>query len=565
MGLLEDLLARGYFPIQLPPAFSTSSFSTQLAQFIGQWPTGTPPNTSAEKYSVARSSYYRRTTALVNPIGFYFLAKEIATHWPQIDAHYKKTQISQSIPEIGIPTSLRAIELQRFSALHEEKITRSSGYKYALVTDVTSFFPAIYTHTIPWALHTKAVAKGNKGKDKHRAQLLGNILDVRCMGLQDGQTIGLPIGPDTSHILAEIIAVAIDLQLRSQLGSWPEGFRYVDDFFFFFTRREEAEKALAVITKAVSEFELYINPAKTRIIEVKELAEESWKYRVKKLSIRPSRRQQRDDIHHFFESLFSMEKAFADESLVKYGLKRLTTTIIKKSNWPILESYLLKCGYSFPNTLQVIARLLSTYNHYDYPINQPAISRFCNDMIRTSAISNHHGEVSWLLWICKEFGFALEAGLAAEIARMPSSVCRLLVLDLYHSQITPESLPDAILKPIASEVTLTGSDWLLAYEAGRREWLHNTNDRFIQSHPYFGPMLAADVQFYNEDTKLLPLFQFTTPQKPDGDFDFDFDTDQQIDESFEFEDADEEYSDSGRSDDSAESEEDTDDTEPVDF
>jgi hypothetical protein len=43
------------------------------------------------------------------------------------------------------------------------------------------------------------------------------------------QQMRLPIGPDTSHILAEIIGVAIDLELQSQLGAWPPGFRYVDD------------------------------------------------------------------------------------------------------------------------------------------------------------------------------------------------------------------------------------------------------------------------------------------------------------------------------------------------
>jgi hypothetical protein len=207
--------------------------------------------------------------------------------------------------------------------------------------------------------------------------------------------------------------------------------------------------------------------------------------------------------------------------------------------------------------------LLSTYNHYGYPINQSAISRFSNDMIRTAATSNHHGEVSWLLWICKEFGLALESGLAAEIARMPSSVCRLIALDLYHSQVTPESLPEDILKPLASESALTGDDWLLAYEAGRREWLHKTNDAFIQKHPYFGPMLAADVYFYDEDTKMVPLFNFVAPPKPESNFDFD--SDDKIDENFEFEDADEEYSDSGTSEESEEPEEESDDSEPEDF
>ena len=91
------------------------------------------------------------------------------------------------------------------------------------------------------------------------------------MGTQDGQTIGLPIGPDTSHIIAEMIGVAIDDSIRIALDGWPKGFRYVDDFTFFFNTREEAERALAVIIKCVSAFELQINASKTKIVEVREL------------------------------------------------------------------------------------------------------------------------------------------------------------------------------------------------------------------------------------------------------------------------------------------------------
>ena len=79
------------------------------------------------------------------------------------------------------------------------------------MADISSFYPSVYTHTIPWALHSKAVAKKNKAKND---TYFGNILDGCSMGVQDWQTVGLPIGPDTSHIIAEIIGVAIDLQIK---------------------------------------------------------------------------------------------------------------------------------------------------------------------------------------------------------------------------------------------------------------------------------------------------------------------------------------------------------------
>lgn len=143
MVFLEALLAKGYLPVQLPPGFSSVTFAAELCKYQPAWDAaGTAPATLAEKFSVARSSYYRRSTAIVNPIGFYFLAKEVATYWPQIELHYRKSQLSRSVPKFGT-TSLRAIDLPKFSELYEEKVMSSAGYKYALITDIASFFPTV--------------------------------------------------------------------------------------------------------------------------------------------------------------------------------------------------------------------------------------------------------------------------------------------------------------------------------------------------------------------------------------------------------------------------------------
>jgi hypothetical protein len=288
-----------------------------------------------------------------------------------------------------------------------------------------------------------------------------------------------------------------------------------------------------------------MNPAKTRIIEVKELVEESWKYSVKKLVISSARKQQRDDIHHYFEALFLLEKRFKDESLVKYGLKQLSSTIVKKSNWPVLEAYLLKCGYGFPNTIQVIAHILATYRYHGYPLNIEAIARFSNNLVRTSAAADHHGEVSWLLWICKELSIDLEPGVVKEIERMASPLCTLILLDLHKAGIVTEALDGKFLSQFAVASALTGTDWLLAYEAGRRKWLNNKNVDFISSHTYFGPLHRAGVEFYKENKRVSPIFDFRSDFPSPGAFDFD--SDEMIEDAFEFDDMDEEYFDSSES------------------
>jgi hypothetical protein len=474
-------------------------------------------------------------------VGFFALANEVVSHWPQIEQHYAQSPFSRSIPSFG--QSLRAIELMKFSALYEEKVTAASGYRYALITDVASFFPTIYTHTIPWALHSKVIAKRNRAKS---SAFFGNLLDEKCMQVQDGQTIGLPIGPDTSHIIAEIVAVAIDLEIRKALGYWPAGFRYVDDFFLVFHRRDEAERAFTVVANAVSQFELQLNPSKTRIVETKELVQESWKYGLRKLTLAPGRKKQRDDIHHFFESMFSLEKKFNDESLIKYGLKQISSNIIKRSNWPVLEAYLLKCGYSFPNTLQVIGHILATYNGHGYPINRDAITRFCKETIGTCSVVEHHAEVAWALWICKELGIAIDATAIGAIEKMGNAACTLIALDLVHSNLALGTFSAEFLTQFRRRAALEEQDWLLAYEAGKRKWLGGNSTQYISNHLHFGTLWKAGVSFYDPGRRISPLF---TIRAEIGGAIPDFDSDEEIREEFEFDELDEEYFDSGNADD----------------
>ncbi|EHR4996370.1 RNA-directed DNA polymerase [Vibrio parahaemolyticus] len=551
MSRTKKLIQYGYLPIQLPPSFNTRSFAENYTKFESKWNSQKTPKTRSEKYSVARSSYYRRVTSILNPIGFYYISKEISKHWAKIERHYRKSNISLSKPRIN--PSLRAIEISKFNELYEAKIERSSGYKFALITDITSFFPTIYTHSIPWALHTKPIAKKNT---THTDEYFGNLIDAKSMSLQDGQTMGIPIGPDTSHIISEIISVSIDKDLNDVLGYWPAGFRYVDDYFLFFNTREEAERVLASLTKIVSNYELQLNPSKTKIIEVRDLVEESWKYSIKKLRISDKKKQQRDDIHNYFECVFSLESKFKDESLVKYALKQLSSSIIKKSNWSIFESYLLKCGYGFPNTLQIIVTILSTYKQFDYNLNQKALERFCGNLIETHAISDHHGEVSWLLWLCKEINVPLRREVIREVEGMSSGVCKLMVIDLYESGVIKHNLKSETLRLLASKESLYSSDWLISYEAGRRFWLKNADDKFIKDDYFFSALLKNSVSFYDESAKCNPIFNFKTTTLSQNLIDQLFDSDDDIHSYFEFDEMDEEYFDSSSSSDAYDYDED---------
>lgn len=541
MDKIKEFLHRGYFPVQLPPGFSTVTFASSYTSLGGKWLEDSAPTSRPERFSVARSSYNRRVTSIVNPISYYLLVKEIAKYWAKIQNHYNKSKVSLSRPKLS-SSSLRAIEISKFSDLYEAKVIRSAGYKYALLTDISRFFPTIYTHTIPWALHGKGAAKKNK---KNNTPLyFGNRLDKMSMGVQDWQTMGLPIGPDTSHVIAEIIAVSVDKELREKLNYMPEGFRYVDDYCLFFNSREEAHKVLAELTRILSSYELQINPDKTKIIEVKDLVEDSWKYGIKHLEVSEQVNKQRDDLHKYFESLFTLEKKYKDESLVKYGLKKVSNIIIKKQNWNIFEAYLLKCGYSFPNTLQVITTILSTYNHYKYPISKDSIERFCNTLIESHSISDGHSEIAWALWLAKELKIPISKKSIRAIETTSSSTCMLIALDLFYENLAAVPPLKENLISYATKDSLYSDKWLLAYEAGRRNWLYNKNSKYIADDEYFSELLNNNVAFYDESRRCGKVFELKQDEEDVTDLSLIFESDEDINGYFNFGDGEEEYFDS---------------------
>lgn len=233
MDRIERLLRLGYLPSQLPPAFKTGDLALHHIKLYAAWAampskSGVPasPRSKAELFSVARAGHQRRAISLPNPVAQTFLSKAVADNWASIVSNLRRSQMSASHPRFRRDSN-RAASLPSMQTLYERRLIQGAGYRYVLRTDISRFFPTIYTHSIPWALHGKAASKKNT---KPTPKYFGNLLDLATRQGQDGQTFGLPIGPDTSHIIAECIATSIDVDLRRKLKGNLAGFRYVDDY-----------------------------------------------------------------------------------------------------------------------------------------------------------------------------------------------------------------------------------------------------------------------------------------------------------------------------------------------
>src|SRR5690606_1286537 len=226
------------------------------------------------------------------------------------------------------------------------------------------YYPSIYTHSIPWAIHTKAFAKVNQGNSHY-----GNLLDECIRNTQNGQTNGIVIGTDTSRILAEILGCYIDDEFIKVLNKEKikiKGYRFVDDCHFFFYNRSDAEKALKYLQRILNDLNLNINEEKTSINKAPFQFESIWQQEITSLLIREFPKAQRTDLKHFYNKLINLSRKYTKDSVIKYGIKIFKRIKIDKSNWELYESLTyslaLAEGAILPDVLQILLQNKSLVN-----------------------------------------------------------------------------------------------------------------------------------------------------------------------------------------------------------
>jgi hypothetical protein len=159
MVLAVDMMRSGYFPKELPPVFSTSQF----AEFARSWvPTGFTKWTEATTYNLVRSGGLRRPLLIPNPVSFWAIAKECARSWCEISTICADSTFSASKPVLGRDESQRALTADLTNRKRWiRRMELMSSSRFVVRTDVSQFYPSVYTHSIPWALVGKSVAKAN--------------------------------------------------------------------------------------------------------------------------------------------------------------------------------------------------------------------------------------------------------------------------------------------------------------------------------------------------------------------------------------------------------------------
>lgn len=503
-----NLLTRGYFPRELPPPFTTEFFGVFVSD--GRRRATLPAQrdwTTCVSHNLARPGSLRRPLKIPNPVHHLPLAEEIERRWPTLVAQFRRASFSASVPMVRRTIQDRAV-VPRLShrVLSRLRARRFVGARYFLKTDINQFYPSIYTHSIPWALHGKAFAKANIGNT------LGDAIDRAFRNQQSGQTIGIPIGPDTSLIIAEAVLAAVDEGLAPHQ---PRGLRYVDDYEIGFQTLAEAESTLTDLQGLLAEYELYLNPRKTGIVEGPVAFDEKWVIELGRFPFRGvSALGNLNDAVAFFSRAFELAKEFPQHAILRYAIIIAQRWTFPDEGWRTFQALLLNATTSDPGSLPVAIVILQQHVVAGRAINKAAVEKMIEATICRHAPLGHGSEVAWALWTAIQFGVDLSATVARHVSAMEDDMVALLALDANARGRFPGGALDLAnwTRIVGLPGALNDEHWLLAYEANRKSWIPCAA---VAAHAFFRVLEANAVSFY-DPTRTLASFTGAAAALPGG-------------------------------------------------
>jgi hypothetical protein len=470
------------------------------------------PKTIPERFSVPKVSDWRRELAIVNPIAEYHVSKLIADNWVQIDKHLKSA--SFGVEELSIKFDQdRAVGAPDFRLVSVRHAEISAIHNYVVTADISRFYGTLYTHVIPWALHTKSWSKAHLNTPPYNRSL-GAKLDRAVRRGNDNQTMGIPVGPDSSRILSEIVAVAIDTRVKDALQLEPESIvRNVDDWYIGFDGAGPAEDAISVLVSAAREFELEIHPEKTKVIHVPADVQPVWPSALRQIVVSSLRREQSRTIDYYFSQAFQFSATYRDQNVLRFAVRRLGSVNIFRDNWHQVETYLLKAVRTNATCISLVAPLIADHDRRRYPVSRDRVRKLIKDILLKSGPLGAHYEIVWVLFLAKSLRITLPAEWLQSVTSLESSACALVALDLLHQGLIDGQLDLAFWTQFLTSDGLESNMWLLAYEADLKGWLTPPVAGFVQAHSHFAELSRRNVYFYDQ-AKLMPSPRQLRPRGP---------------------------------------------------
>jgi hypothetical protein len=499
VNLLKRLLTNGYLPRELPPFFSSETLGklSDATALDSAFTKDSPPQSMLMQHSLLRVGGLRRRITIPNPVNYFRLARLFQNNDQMLQGHWHSSPYSKTIPILhqSGERALAGTQVDRSTA----RIASRVNCRYLLQTDISQFYPSIYTHSIPWVLHGKDRAKA----EKRNKNLIGNLLDRELQESQHGQTKGIPIGPDTSLGIAELLLSHIDLAVKENCAV-QGGVRFIDDIELGFKKASEAEEALAFLESHLQTLELQLNAGKTRIVELPVPHESIFVSKLRGFVPSDSSVPRSRWIDYFNKAIY-LAKNNPNEGVLRYAVSVLQSLSIDKKFSELIQNLLWQCVVADPGCIRfVVDVLLIQRERSDFDLDVENGSAVINDLLERSAVAGHGNEVIWCIW----------AALALQLQISTSVQSKLALVDDDFVACASMLAKDSGLFGNKSEFTselwvswcvdqsFEQEHWLYTYEASKRGWANVNGETWkIKDSSSAAQMLSKGITFL--DTTVL--------------------------------------------------------------
>ncbi|MGE3578819.1 MAG: RNA-directed DNA polymerase [Vicinamibacterales bacterium] len=491
MTTAHNLLAKGYFPKELPPAFSTERFASYAMSPKGRkvlaayQPHGN--FTDCVPFSLAVPGALRRELGIPHPASFTDLALLTTKHFRRLLRQAGKSKFSKSRPVYSATAHRAFVTLFKPSNLARERAVSRGGGSYLVKTDISHFYPSLYTHAVGWAVNPASRHK----KNWRNTKLLGKQLDTALMNMQGKVSQGIPIGNDVSYLLAEIVLGQVDRALGIDQS---RAYRWFDDYEVSCDSVAEAETVLADLTKELRRFRLRLNQSKTSIRELPVSAHDEWQRELQLAS--GASFNSPNVVVAYFDTAFRLGRQYPGAAVMNYALGLLFRLSRPQQHLEaVFVSGISQALLAEPGVAQKAFSLLSFWILNGLALDRALLARTINQILTRHMASGVSSDVAWALGFCLEHRLVLSPQSAKILANCEDDCIALQALDCHAQGLLPRGFSTKAFSRLLKEVDLDGTHWLLGYEAARHGFLSDSLPA-VRSNGLFSDLLAHRITFY---------------------------------------------------------------------
>jgi hypothetical protein len=296
--------------------------------------------------------------------------------------------------------------LSWWQEVEQDSLKLSLKFSHLLHTDVTDCYGSIYTHSIPWAIAGKAVAKDllNINGTEPIELILGNQIDAIIRDGRFGQTNGIPQGSVLMDFIAEIVLGYVDLLIKDELEAaektGPDDYhilRYRDDYRIFTNSDRLAEKILKIVSASVMEVGMKLGASKTLI--ARNVVEGSIKPdKLAAIELQDLGTEHAKSIQKQLLRIHAFGQRYPNSGALKRLLSEFHTIAFEKDelhdDLAVQIAILTDIAFTSPSTIPAIAALLSKYLSFATEEDKKVLWEQINK--KTSLIPNNGYLEIWL-------------------------------------------------------------------------------------------------------------------------------------------------------------------------